>query len=207
VVWFLILLVTAHVLFLLLPDQRHMRYLIPIMPLLVIGEAWWLAAWLRRARWVGMALLLLALLTNSLQSTHRRIPLVEFLGELTHDYTGPMEGVVQYLNTHARPGDVAKIPYDDRTMMFYTTVTVERPSRFLQESFPEWVIIRRDWIPTAFFTSEYFRQIEATYDRIELDAPDVVWQNREDPGSHHFRTVPDAPRVIIYRRREAIAHG
>jgi 4-amino-4-deoxy-L-arabinose transferase-like glycosyltransferase len=203
---FLVLMALLQFAFLLIPEQRHMRYLIPTLPLLLIGVAWWLAACLAWSRPGGWIVAGLALFTNLLQSTHPAVPLARFAGELTHRYVGPMEGVVGYLRRHGRPEHVVKIPYDDRTLMFYTDVVVERPSRFTEESYPDWIVIRRDWIPAAFFEGAYFRRIEATYDRVELDAPDVLWQNREDPGSHHFRTVVDAPRVVIYRRREA-QHG
>jgi hypothetical protein len=43
--------------------------------------------------------------------------------------------------------------------------------------------------------------VQSRYDRIELDAPDVQWQNREDPGSHHFRTAAGAAPVVIYHLR------
>jgi hypothetical protein len=35
-----------------------------------------------------------------------------------------------------------------------------------------------------------------------LDAPDVAYENREDPSLHRFRTAPDSvPRVVVYRRK------
>lgn len=204
---FLLLLLTAQLaFFVLVPDQRHLRYVIPLLPLLAVMEAMWLAGWMSRSRWLGGILAGLALFTNLLQSPHLAVPLIRFVGELTHEYVGPMDGVVTYLREHSQPGQVAKIPYDDRTLMFYTSLKVEGHATFLQESYPDWVIIRRDWIPDAFFESDHFRRIEAAYDRIELDAPDVRWQNREDPGSHQFQTVRDAPRVVIYRKRET-HHG
>ncbi len=206
--WFLILMVGLQAAFLLLPDQRHLRYLLPVFPLLAIGEAWWLVSLglTLRWRWVGWAVAVLALGTTALQSLHPTVPLADFAYELTHRYAGPMEGVVGYLRAHGKPGQVVKIPYDDRTVMFYTSMKVERPSEFLRETSPDWVVIRRDWIPASFFESAYFSRIRATYERIELDAPDASWQNREDPGEHHFRTVTDAPRVVVYRKREP-AHG
>ena len=204
---FAIVLIAVYALFLLLPDQRHMRYLIPVLPVLLFFEARWLAAWVTRWRVAGWALAALALLTNVLQSPHARIPLADFSYELTHAYRGPMEGIVAYLREHGESGQTVKIPYDDRTLMFYTQMTVERPTQFLQESYPEWVVIRRDWIPGEFFRSDYVQRIEATYDRIDVDAPDILWQNREDPGSHHFRTVRDAPRVVIYRKRVTQGRG
>ncbi len=201
--WFVILMISAQLVFLLIPDQRHMRYLIPTLPLLVFVEALWLVDLIQRSRLIGGMLTVLALFTTGLQSTHWHVPLVDLGYELTHAYTGPMEGIVAYLRAHANPGDRVKIPYDDRTVLFYTALTVERPSTFAEETYPEWIVLRRGWTPAAFFFGDYFRRIEATYDRIELDAPDVYWQNREDPGSHHFATVLNAPRVILYHQRPA----
>ncbi len=200
---FLLIMVLLQSVFLLIPDQRHMRYLVPTLPLLFIGEAWWLAACLRRNRWIGGLVVALATFTTALHAGRVHVPLRDLVDELTHPYVGPMEGIVRYLRVHGRPEQAVKIPYDDRTIMFYTRLRVERPSRFLHEDYPEWVVIRRGWIPQGFFAGAYFRRIEALYDRIELPAPDTYWQNREDPGEHHFRTVGDAPRVVIYRKRDA----
>ena len=131
--------------------------------------------------------------------------MLDLLAELTHPYTGPMEGVVRYLRAHAQPEDRVKIPYDDRTLMFYTPLRVEPPSEFSRETDAQWVVIRRDWIAPEFFQSPYFHRLDTTYERIELAAPDLRWQNRESPGDHHFRTVQDAPRVIVYHQ-PALTH-
>ncbi|MBI3319469.1 MAG: glycosyltransferase family 39 protein [Candidatus Omnitrophica bacterium] len=199
---FFMLFVGVFVAFLLVPDQRHLRYLLPVLPLLFIGEAWWLAACYERSRVVGIALMGLALFTRVLHGA-LQVPLVDLAYELTHRYVGPMEGIVGYLREHGRPGQVVKIPYDDRTVMFYTQMVVERPSEFLQETSPDWLVIRRGRIPEAFFSSAYFHRIETTYERIELDAPDAYWQNREEPGEHHFWTMWEAPPVVLYRKRDA----
>ena len=197
----LALVIVAQAAFLLIPDQRQMRYLIPVVPLMAILEAWWLVQQVRWHRVVGWMIVGLVLFTNALQAPRVQIPLTQLVYELTHPYIGPMEGIVGYLRAHARPGETVKIPYDDRTLMFYTNLVIERPSEFTQESEPDWVILRRDWMPEGFLESPYFRRIAASYERIELPVPDVLWQNREDPGSHHFATVQDAPHVVIYRKR------
>ncbi len=201
--WWLILLVGLQVAFLTLPDQRHMRYLIPALPVLVIAEAWWLASLgLRNGRRsLGWVLVALAVLTNALQAVPPSIPLLDLAEELTHPYIGPMEGVVGYLRAHGRPGQVVKIPYDDRTLIFYTDLTIQRPSEFLRETYPDWVVIRRGWTPAHFFKSAQYRRLEATYERIDLDAPDAFWQNREDPGLHHFRRAWWPPPVLMFRKR------
>lgn len=201
--WFAVALQGA---FLLLPDQRHMRYLMPVVPLLVIGEAWWLVRWWLDCPWrpAGWIVVGLTLFTNVLQSPRPEVPLANFGYELTHRYVGPMEGVVDYLRAHGRPDEVVKIPYDDRTVIFYTNMKVERPSEFVRETFPDWVVIRAGWTPTHFFEGAYFRRIEATYERIELDAPDAFWQNREDPGLHHFQRAWWPPPVVMYHKWEPV---
>jgi len=200
VCWFLALVVAAQGAFLLLPDQRHLRYLIPVLPVLLLVEASWLAAWLRCRRPAGVALIGLALWTTVLQTMHPRVPLADFLDELTHRYTGPMEGVVGYLRAHGAAGQSVKIPYDDRTLIFYTDLTIERPSTFLEDTGADWVVVRRDWMPAGFDESAVARRLRGDYDRIELAVPDVRWQNREDPGEHHFRTVQGAPPMVLYRK-------
>jgi len=205
--WLLILLVAAQVLFLLIPDQRHMRYLIPVVPIFAIAEAWWLIAVMDRSRFFGCVIIGLALFTNVLQSVHPHVPLRDFIEELTHRYEGPMEGIVAYLRQHGRSEETVKIPYDDRTLMFYTTMRVELPSQFAEDTNADWVVIRRDWVPSGFFHSDYFHHLESTYERIELAAPDLLWENREDPGSHHFSTVEQAPHVVIYRKPKIVSHG
>ncbi len=153
---------------------------------------------MRLCGWVVVALVLLS---NVFQSVHPEVPLISFAEEMTHQYVGPMEGVVGYLKTHGRSNEVVKIPYDDRTLMFYTSMRIEPPSEFLRATYPDWIVLRGGWTPKRFFGSTYFTQVKAQYERIELDAPDAFWQNREDPGLHHFRRAWWPPPVVIYRKR------
>ena len=81
------------------------------------------------------------------------------------------------------------------------SMKVEPPSQFLRQTDPDWLVPRGGWTPKTFFSNAYFRRIEAGYERIELDAPDAFWQNREDPGLHHFRRAWWPPPVVIYRKR------
>ncbi len=180
-----------------------MRYLMPIFPVLAIGEAWWFIQWwiTQRFRLIGWVLVALALLTNVLQSPHPQMLLMNFGYELTHRYVGPMEGVVDYLRAHGRPDQTVKIPYDDRTVMFYTNMRVEPPSEFHRATFPDWLVLRAGRFSPYFLQTAYFRQIEADYERIELDAPDAFYQNREDPGLHHFQRAWWPPPVVMYRKR------
>lgn len=201
---FLAAVVVLQAVLLLVPDQRHLRYLIPVLPLFAIAEAFWLAAAIRRHRLGGAVLAALAIATLVLHTGQPRAPLAEFAGELTHEYRGPMDGVIEHLRQHARPGETVKIPYDDRTVMFYMpALIVQPPSRFMDSGDADWIVIRRDWIPEEFFFSAVYQRLERTHEQTKLDAPDVLWQNREDPGTHQYLTVRGAPPVMIYRRKQS----
>jgi len=38
------------------------------------------------------------------------------------------------------------------------------------------------------------------YERIEIPYPDIRWENRPQPGEHHYLTVRDEDNVILYRQ-------
>ena len=131
--------------------------------------------------------------------------LLEFLGELTHPYRGPVDAIVEYLQIHGRPGQVVKTPYEEHPIIFYTNLRVEpllKLSDFSRETFPDWIVLRRDWLPAGFFQGPYYQKIQERYREILLDGPDIPWQNRPDPGYHRFRTDLSAPPVVVYRRKE-----
>lgn len=222
----LLWVIAVHLLFVVfVPEQRHFRYLIQLVPLLLVGQAALLWGWLGRRR------LLLALVSAALIATdllHYSAPyvaaqlapagraaiardhglvvpqsLVAHYGyELTHRYQGPLDGVIETLRRQAGPGDTVKIPYDDHAVIFYTGLPVADLNRFTDPTEPTWIIPRRDWIPGNFFESPYGRRIQEAYVRMDTDAPDLMWENRPDPGYHKFRTVRDGPRVVLYKRRK-----
>ncbi len=219
-------LLAAGVLFLIfIPWQRHFRYLVFLIPWLFLGQAALLADLFRSHQAVATALTTVLLFTDlihysgpsilaaripgirsKLSSPNvkcRSLPL-EFLGELTHRYRGPVDGIVELLQREGKPGQSVKIPYDEISLMFYTPSLKMEPvlkkNDFNQPTFPDWIVLRRDWLPDEFFSSPYYRKLESNYRRVVLDAPDIPWQNRPDPGYHRFRTDREAPPVIILQK-------
>ena len=195
------------------PSQRHFRYLVFLIPWFLAIQAAWFER-LAQKRWaVAIALLGLFVFTDAVYSLPSRFtseprPLRslpwEYLGELTHPYRGPMDGVVELLRREARPGQTIKIPYEDHTLLFYTDLVVEpviHPEDFTRETFPDWIVLRRDWLPGGFLESDYFSKIRQRYRQITLDAPDIPWQNRPDPGYHRFLTDHQAPLVIVFHKK------
>ncbi len=194
------------------PEQRHFRYLIFLAPFLFILQAILLRQALTISRSLGILFTASLLLTDLfhysgvsvLKAQPPRVFLFEFFQELTHPYRGPIDGIVEYLAEHGKPGEVVKTPYEEHPLIFYTALTVE-PSRpyegFNDPSFPEWIVLRRHWLPSGFFEGPYFKEIQQRYQEIVLEAPDIPWQNRPDPGYHRFLTDRTAPPVVIYRRQ------
>ncbi|MBI3332944.1 MAG: glycosyltransferase family 39 protein [Candidatus Omnitrophica bacterium] len=212
----------------LVPQQRHFRYLIFLVPWLLLAQAALLACLFRFRRWAAaLALTLLLILTDLIHYSGAsilaaRIPAVrarlsspavkirslplEYLTELKRPYRGPMDGVVELLEREGKPGDSVKIPYEELTLIFYCPWLLVEPLRrqedFSRETFPDWVILRRDWLPSGFWESPYYRRIKARYRPIVLDAPDIPWQNRPDPGYHRFKKDTQAPPVVVFRRTQ-----
>jgi hypothetical protein len=98
---------------------------------------------------------------------------------------------------------VVAITYEDLPVKFYTGLRVVggltgedlEPAKSA-----DWIIIRKyviadkDLDVRNYFLSEVpLRE----YTAIPLDAPDIPFQNREEPGEHLFRTAPGDPVVIL----------
>jgi len=121
--------------------------------------------------------------------------------ELTHSYEGPNEGLLAYLSAHAKPGQTVVINYEDLPLMFYTDLCVlGGPSGrgLASEPKPDWVINRkhgpyRDRLAAIVATG--------SYERIEIPYPDIRWENRPQPGVHHYLTVQSEDNVILYKQR------
>ena len=185
------------------PAQRHFRYLIHLLPFFFLLQAIFLRDLIRHRRKLGLCALLLMTFTDLHYTLRPRCLQAEFLGELCRRYKGPVDGIVELLNREGKPGETVKTPYDDHAILFYTPLRIEpipKPEDFLRPTTPEWIIPRRDWTPEKFYRSGYLSLIRSRYRQITLDAPDIPWQNRPDPGYHRFRTDRQAPPVVVYRR-------
>ncbi|MEM4725148.1 MAG: glycosyltransferase family 39 protein [Candidatus Hadarchaeum sp.] len=216
-------------------DWAFFRYILHLVPLLLILLA--IIVVLVMERWiiVGTALLVTLVVSNALHilpyswsgikhinwqrvwpgsdafgalqrlwivANHFRSDLLMYTQQLTHSYEGPIEGLVHYLSEHAKPWETVIVNDEDLPLMFYTDLRVfggltwRVPSGEMQ---PDWVIDRKHG---------YYRDLLAEiissgpYERIVLPYPDIRWENREQPGAHHYLTVRGEDNVVLYRRRE-----
>jgi 4-amino-4-deoxy-L-arabinose transferase-like glycosyltransferase len=181
------------------------RYLAPLLPVLCLLLAKPVEQALVVHALAGPALLMLFTLGG---------PLPDFLYELTHDYHGPVAGLVRYLERHAHPGETVAITYEDLPVAFYSGLRVVggltgqdvTPGRTA-----EWIVLRRHTLGDVdrAVADDLQRHVAwQDYERVELDAPDTLFDNREaifDPLSrleprHPFRDVVGAPPLVIFHR-------
>jgi 4-amino-4-deoxy-L-arabinose transferase-like glycosyltransferase len=177
----------------------YFRYLAPLAPpaFLVMGLA--TGALFARSRVLGGLVVVAWIASGSLQA---------FLYEITHDFDGPIEGIVEFLTANARPGDTVAISYGDLPLKFYTDLRVVgglTGEDLGEAATAEWIIIRQN---TGSPEERRVKQALAalvsptTHRRYVIDQPDTAFENREDPRLHRFRSErPTFPRVVIFGAR------
>ncbi len=132
----------------------------------------------------------------------------EHIFELTHEFNGPIEGIVHFLDENAEPDDVVAISYGDLPLKFYTDLRVIgglTGEDIDSAQTADWIIIRRH---TNTDEDRRIKQklrefvAQGDYRPRRIAAPDTQFENRETPRSHRFRTAPaKTPRVVIFERR------
>jgi hypothetical protein len=133
-------------------------------------------------------------------------PMRDYLYEITHHYHGPIDGIVEYLSKHGKPDDIVAITYGDLPVKFYTGMRVVgglTGEDLSPASKAKWVVIRRHAISQrdASVAQYFFANLRREdYQAIELDCVDLMWNNRECPDLHVFRTVRNGPSVVIFER-------
>jgi 4-amino-4-deoxy-L-arabinose transferase-like glycosyltransferase len=182
----------------LLTVNPFFRYLAPAIPLLCLLAGKILDSAMRLHWSLGVAGLAAVLACGFLP---------DYLYEITHHYVGPVDGMVAYLNQHGKPGDVVAITYEDMPLKFYTNMRVVgglTGEDLTPALTADWVIVRcnvhcdkdqkvRDYLEENLPWQKY--------QMIELDYPDIAYQNREDPEEHRYRSVREGPPVMILKRK------
>jgi 4-amino-4-deoxy-L-arabinose transferase-like glycosyltransferase len=129
-----------------------------------------------------------------------------YIYEITHDYDGPVEGMVKYLNEHGKSSDTVLITYGDMPLKLYTKMKVYgglSGEHYENVKKPEWIIIRKHVLDdrekkTAQFIADNIDR--KGYEKIRINYPDDIDENSERPSKHAFKTDDTGERVIIYRR-------
>ncbi len=179
------------------------RYLSPIVPVFVIFTAC-LAVLMGRIHFLMPAAFVALIIIVS--------PMKDFIYELTHEYKGPIDGIVKYLNEHGSRDDIVAITYGDMPLKFYTNMRIIgglTGENLSDAKKAKWVIMRkysickRDERVKNYLLKNLSPE---NYEKIIIDYPDIPFENREELAGyhtdklsgHHFRTVTGEDRVLIH---------
>ncbi|MGD0589223.1 MAG: glycosyltransferase family 39 protein [Bacteroidota bacterium] len=173
------------------------RYLVPVLPVCAIVIAEIIELGFQAHPALGCVGLFLILFPQ---------PLSNYCFELTHDFMGPMEGIVDHLRQYAQPTDTVAISYGDMPVKWYTGLRViggltgenlERASHARWVIFRKHIICEKDKMVADYLSNKI---TWSNYHKIVLDVPDTPYENREDPQNHLYRTATKEDRVVIYER-------
>ena len=173
------------------------RYLVPILPICAIVVAEIVELGFQANAFLGCVGLLFFLLNK---------PLSNYYFELTHDFRGPMEGLVGHLRQYAQPTDTVAITYGDMPIKWYTGLRVIggwTGDNLEGSNNARWVIIRKYHFGNIGLAMKDYLTSQVKngkYRKFILFAPDTPFENREDPQEHLYRTATGEDRVVIYER-------
>jgi 4-amino-4-deoxy-L-arabinose transferase-like glycosyltransferase len=183
----------------ILSPGAYFRYLTPLVApaLLIAGGMLGELAGASRAAAAAIFVLWLAV-----------SPIRDFVYEIGHDFDGPIEGIVRFLEARAEPGDTVAISYGDMPLKFYTELRVIgglTGEDLSQAAGADWIVLRRHQFTAV------DRQVKAAlaehvvpgeYVEYRLRFPDTAFENREDPRMHRYRSAPAGfERVVVFGRK------
>ena len=143
-------------------------------------------------------------------------PLFDYFNEMTHPYNGPVEVTIAYLKEYARPEDTFSSDCDGVALAFYTNLKFQGIKTDMNNPNATWISLR----PHHFYATNpaekirhfYDQVLMTSYDKIELDAPDLdnINYNLPDPDTHLFypdQVQAQAPKMILLHRKSALSEN
>jgi len=138
-------------------------------------------------------------------------PYFDYIYEVTQPRKGSVEGVVAYLQKHARPGETIFSDSDRLALVFHTDLKLKSYPITAEKIDADWVSLRPhsfyEHFSTWWIRNFYDEVLTPFYDKIELDYPDVpnIDYNQPSPRFHEF--YPDSedyPRMVVFRRKKGL---
>lgn len=212
----LLLLIVSASLVLLSITASFFRYLIPLIPVLLLLAArvvdGSLRPWLLRVAVIALLAFtnLFSVATGWWAADVPRLasPLLRYVRSITTPYTNRSESVIRFLWDRARPGESLYSASVEAPIMFYTDLRVidARAHRQLDpDDLPDWIFPKPTGVKAVAIRQregQLTRLVERSYERIELDVPATPIQGvRPDPKLHEFFTAPEYEAFVIFRRK------
>jgi len=184
--------------FSLISSLYYFRYVSPLIPIFCMLLAMIITYSMKLHASIGIGIIAFIIIIS---------PISDFHYEITHDYDGPIEGIVKYLNKNAGDDDIVLTEYGDLPIKFYTdlrvisfrTIKLFSAENLSSAYAADWIILRKYWFsPEAVDLLQHMP--ENKFKKIVIDYPDTPFENRECPELHNFKTVQDEDRVILYHK-------
>jgi len=138
--------------------------------------------------------------TTFIEPAQLKYPFFYYLYELTHDYDGPIEGTVEYLNANGNEDSVVFANNWYFSIPFYTNMKVLNHLNFeTTELVPDFIVVNfphRMDNPRINYLVSYAE--DNNYTRVTLPYPDLTWDNRPVLSYHKFWTQPVELPLTIY---------
>ncbi len=225
-IWFFVMLIVFTVFFSLLGPARVFRYLVGIIPILILLVSILIMRLWQKSKLVVCFIVPFYMFTNFFNiffyqpisnqvpslSGHLKgrfgSPFISYIQELIHPPQGTIKKISEYLNLHASSKDLVIATYGDLPLMFYTRLRVIGGLSFqaLEEAkAADWVIARK-----VLVSDEDARVMVylidnlpwKRYEKIDLGQTDFPWENIPEPSAHQFKSLGFNPdwQIQIYRK-------
>ena len=192
---------------------RTMRYYVQYLPFLFMMEGFLIHRIFQWKKALAVLIIFLAIFTNFLSRLDKpRAYFLDYLYELSHRYTGPMEALCNYLDLRAKPGERIKIIKGDLEVMFYhPELVILNDKRYFVKSYPEWIVIRGYWNPILELRwkekfgvqpQQGYLDVLDRYEKIPLPAVDSIREDEPDNLETHFFRGPEVTpenQMFVYR--------
>lgn len=130
----------------------------------------------------------------------------DYLYEISHDYRGPLDAVVEFFKTHGKSDDSCYIDSEFESLAFYTGMKMIPNSELSPNHAPDWIVLRGQdhlFVKTEDLSSKARNVKEVLqsnpYNRIELDAPAIWVNNTYDIQIHEFRSPSSTNKIVVYQ--------
>jgi hypothetical protein len=129
-------------------------------------------------------------------------PLFDYLGEITHEYVGPVKAVAGVLRARSKPGQVLVTTYEHFPFLFYTDLLVLKPEEATgPNALPHWFYLHSPRMPRL--PAELAAALGTIYEPVPVNAKELRWENIPEPYWHFYRTRTVGRDVALFRRKDA----
>jgi hypothetical protein len=194
---FLFPLFAAYFAVLLVTPGYFYRYLVPLIPVLILCFAHVVCLIAdTRCRYGAMAAVFLVF---------NAVPCVRLLADITSHYENSVGDVVAFLNKNAKPDDRVYVPDPAFPVIFHTGLRVidaRLTHRLDTQDLPEWIMSESPSAIGGASPIELPPALASLYTRVLLRVHDSPrGDSRPDPAFHAWFTSPGARKLIIYMKK------